>query len=72
MFEMKRLEGLKKDLELREKAEQLRLSKKMRWRQAMDQVDRKIADMKVPSNIWRDRYYDQEIASRRGHLGNAS
>lgn len=47
LFQMKRLEGLKKDLEIREKAEQLKLSKKLRWRQALDQVDAKIADMKV-------------------------
>lgn len=45
---MKRLERLRKDLELRERAEQLKLSKKMRWRQAMDQVDARMADMKVP------------------------
>lgn len=47
MFQMKRLERLRKDLELRERAEQLKLSKKMRWRQAMDQVDARMADMKV-------------------------
>ena len=47
LFQMKRLERLKKDLEIREKAEQLKLSKKLRWRQALDQVDAKIADMKV-------------------------
>jgi hypothetical protein len=71
MFEMKRLEKLKQDLELRAKAEQQKLSKKMRWRQAMDQVDRKIADMKVSCHIRAGRSCGQEIASPSGHFVGA-